>query len=62
MIIFYGPSILAEFAENIKMFDYIKHWIKKVLFETSKISRIQNVLNIGCVIMVHRGFYKKLRE
>lgn len=38
---FYGPSILAEFAENVKMFDYTKHWIEKVLFDSSTIGNIE---------------------
>ena len=29
---FYGPSILAEFAENNGMFDYTKHRVEKMLF------------------------------
>lgn len=29
---FYGPAILSEFAENVRMFDYTKCWINKVLF------------------------------
>ncbi len=37
---FYGASILAELAENIKIFDYTTHWLKKVLFETSPIGLI----------------------
>lgn len=37
---FYGPSILAEFAENIEMFDYTKHWIKKALFTNECIGKI----------------------
>lgn len=37
---FYGASILAEFAENIKIFDYTAHWIKKTLFSTSPIGLI----------------------
>jgi len=37
---FYGPSILAEFAENIKMFDYTKHWIEKALFNNGVIGNI----------------------
>lgn len=37
---FYGASILAEFAENIKIFDYTAHWIKKVLFDNSPIGLI----------------------
>jgi muramoyltetrapeptide carboxypeptidase LdcA involved in peptidoglycan recycling len=39
---FYGPSILAEFAENVKMFDYTKYWIKKVLFDNSIIGNIDS--------------------
>lgn len=38
---FYGPSILAEFAENVKMFDYTKHWIEKVIFDSSIIGNIE---------------------
>lgn len=37
---YYGPSILAEFGENIKIFDYTGHWIKKVLFEDTEIGVI----------------------
>jgi muramoyltetrapeptide carboxypeptidase LdcA involved in peptidoglycan recycling len=37
---FYGPSILAEFAENIKIFDYTAYWLKKVLFTNSPIGVI----------------------
>lgn len=37
---FYGASILAEFAENIKIYDYTKDWIKKVLFDNSPIGTI----------------------
>lgn len=37
---FYGPSILAEFAENINMFDYTKHWVHKALFNDSPIGVI----------------------
>lgn len=29
---FYGASILMEFAENVQMFDYTKHWVEKNLF------------------------------
>lgn len=32
---FYGPSILAELAENIKIFDYTKEYINKALFNNS---------------------------
>lgn len=38
---FYGPSILAEFAENVEMFDYTKQWIKKVLFDSSVIGNVE---------------------
>jgi muramoyltetrapeptide carboxypeptidase LdcA involved in peptidoglycan recycling len=37
---FYGASILAEFAENIKVFDYTASWLTKVLFEASPIGLI----------------------
>lgn len=39
---FYGASILAGFAENVKMFDYTKHWIEKVLFDNSMIGNIHS--------------------
>jgi len=39
---FYGPSILAEFAENVEMFEYTKHWIKKALFENAPIGTINS--------------------
>ncbi len=39
---FYGPSILAEFAENVEMFEYTKRWIKKVLFRDSIIGDIES--------------------
>lgn len=38
---FYGPSILAEFAENVEMFEYTKHWVEKVLFDSSPIGTIE---------------------
>ena len=37
---FYGPAILSEFAENVKMFDYTKHWANIVLFNTEQIGEI----------------------
>jgi len=37
---FSRPSILAEFAENIEMFDYTKHWVHKVLFDNAPIGNI----------------------
>lgn len=38
---FYGPAILSDFAENVEMFDYTKHWLKKALFETEPIGNIE---------------------
>jgi len=35
LISFYGPSILAEFAENVAMHDYTKQFIRNVLFQPS---------------------------
>ncbi|ONI44557.1 peptidase S66 [Candidatus Epulonipiscium fishelsonii] len=29
---FYGPSVLSDFAENVQMFDYTKHWFEKAVF------------------------------
>ena len=37
---FYGASILAEFAENIEIFDYTKEYIEKVLFNNKVIGEI----------------------
>ncbi|SHH76110.1 S66 family peptidase [Clostridium grantii] len=37
---FSGPSILAEFAENVEMFDYTKHWVNKTLFDNTTIGNI----------------------
>lgn len=37
---FYGPSILAEFAENVDMHYYTKNWIYKTLFTTGNIGDI----------------------
>ncbi|MCT4565348.1 MAG: LD-carboxypeptidase [Maledivibacter sp.] len=39
---FYGPSILAEFAENVEMHDYTVKWIEKVLFSSEKIGKIES--------------------
>lgn len=36
IVSFYGPSVMAEFAENVKMHDYTKNSILKTLFEESK--------------------------
>lgn len=38
---FYGASILAEFAENVRMLDYTKHWIQKTLFDNMSIGKIE---------------------
>lgn len=38
---FYGPSVLAELAENVKVFDYTAEWMQKVLFDTSVIGEIE---------------------
>jgi len=37
---FYGASVLAEFAENIKVYDYTSHWLKRTLFDNSPIGPI----------------------
>ncbi|CEP97551.1 peptidase U61 LD-carboxypeptidase A [[Clostridium] sordellii] len=37
---FYGPSVLAEFAENVKMFDYTKYWFEKAIFDINSIGEI----------------------
>lgn len=39
---FYGPSVLAEFAENVEMHDYTIKWIERVLFSNEKIGEIQS--------------------
>jgi len=41
LISFYGPSVLAEFAENVEMHDYTIKWIEKVLFNSEKIGEIE---------------------
>lgn len=38
---FYGASILAEFAENVQIFDYTKHWVQKTLFDASPIGHVE---------------------
>lgn len=37
---FYGVSVLAELAENIKIFDYTAHWLEKALFDPSPIGSV----------------------
>ncbi|WP_432407688.1 S66 family peptidase [Wukongibacter sp. M2B1] len=39
---FYGPSVLAEFAENVEMHDYTIKWIRKVLFDDIGIGKIES--------------------
>lgn len=36
LVSFYGPSIMCEFGEYVKMFDYTKEAFKNILFEDSK--------------------------
>ena len=36
VVSYYGPCVMAEFAENVKMHDYTKSSILKVLFENSE--------------------------
>ncbi|WP_207289770.1 S66 family peptidase [Senegalia massiliensis] len=38
---YYGPCILAEFAESVEMHDYTINWIKKVLFSDEVIGEIK---------------------
>ena len=33
LVSFYGPSIMCEFGEYVKMFDYTRNAVKKILFE-----------------------------
>lgn len=39
---FYGPSVLAEFAENVNMFEYTKYWFEKAIFEITEIGNINS--------------------
>lgn len=39
---FYGPSILAEFAENVELHSYTRHWVEKVLFDSGPIGAIES--------------------
>lgn len=41
LISYYGPSILAEFAENIKIFEYTDESIRKTLFNPTVIGEIK---------------------
>jgi len=38
---FYGPCVLMELAENVEMHDYTRHWLRKVLFASSPIGKIE---------------------
>ncbi|WP_320129506.1 LD-carboxypeptidase [uncultured Sphaerochaeta sp.] len=38
---FYGPSVLAEFAENVRVFEYTSRFMKKVLFSSDPIGFIE---------------------
>ncbi len=42
LISFFGPSIMAQFAENVAPFRYTLESVKRVLFESSTIGGIQN--------------------
>ena len=37
---FYGPSLLAELAENVRIFDYTARWLQRALFEPEPLGRI----------------------
>jgi muramoyltetrapeptide carboxypeptidase LdcA involved in peptidoglycan recycling len=41
LISYYGPSILAEFAENIQIFDYTLESVRKTLFSNEVIGEIK---------------------
>ena len=38
---FYGPSIMAGFAENLGLFDYMSESIQKILFDNDQIGEIK---------------------
>ncbi len=38
---FYGPSLLAELAENVRIFPYNEKWLRKVLFDSEPIGLIE---------------------
>lgn len=38
---FYGPCVIMELAENVEMHDYTRHWLRKVLFDSSPIGTIE---------------------
>lgn len=37
---FYGASVLAEFAENVRVFEYTEKWVRKVLFEGGLVGEV----------------------
>ena len=37
---FYGSSVLAEFAENVKIFDYTARWLRRALFEAEPLGAV----------------------
>lgn len=37
---FYGPSVLAEFAENLGIYPYTANWVEKTLFQTKVLGKI----------------------
>lgn len=41
VVSFYGASILMEFAENVRMFDYTKEHVKRALFEDAPMGLIE---------------------
>lgn len=36
----YGPSILAEFGENVAIFEYTRHWFEKTFFDEGPLGKI----------------------
>lgn len=42
---FYGPSILAEFAENVEVFPYTTEFISRVLFSSGVIGEVNPSIN-----------------
>ena len=41
LVSFYGPSILAGFAENVEMHEYTKRFVRKVLFDPTDVLEIE---------------------
>lgn len=42
LISYYGPSIMCEFGEYIKMFDYTKNAVKNILFENTNYYEVKS--------------------